>query len=362
MRTRVGHVDIAKGISIILVAISHSKLMIFYPGMINSMGLFRMPLFFFLAGVFFNRSSNTYEFFWKKSDALLKPYFATLLFAFVINVLFKQEINILFKQEDLTWQLKGIFYGNGDTIRWVGSWWMPMWFLTHLFSVYAFTYFMFRLTNIEERNIYYKYVFIAILMTIGVQWIGVFWNFKIILLGKEIEMPGLPFSFDIILISSSFFIVGSFLRKKIVSFTPNFYILSISVLVFSVVAIFTDAHMNLNERIYINPLLTTIGAISGIYFVLYISFYLNRVIILRNVFLTFGQASLFILIFHLFFGSLAYHVFSWLNGGRVELWLVITAFLISILTPLVIKIIVLKNRLLSLMYLPVKTRNTINQG
>jgi len=353
MKARVEHVDIAKGISIILVAIFHSKLKLYAPDIISSMGLFRIPLFFFLSGVFFSCSSNTLEFFRKKADALLKPYFATLLFIVLITALLKQEY--------LTLQLKGIFYGNGHTIVWVGNW-VPMWFLTHLFSVYAFTYFVFRLTNIQEKNIYYKCFFLAILMTIGVQLIDVFWHLKIILPGKEIEIPGLPFSFDIVLISSSFFIAGSFLRKKIVNFTPNFYILSASVLVFFIITIYTDATMDLNRRIYINPLMATIGAMSGIYFVLYISFQFNKLSILRKIFLTFGQSSLFILIFHYFFGSLVYDNLSRIGKDDLELYIVIAAFFISILTPLVIKNIVLKNKLLSFVYFPMKSKNSVTRG
>ena len=265
----------------------------------------------------------------------------------------------MYGKEDLIWQLKDILYGNGDTLRRVG-YWAPMWFLTHLFSILVFTYFVFKVTNIQERNIYYKFVLIAILMILGVQWIDVFLHFKVTLQGNEIEIPGLPFSFDIVLISSSFFIAGSFLRKKVIGFTPNFYILSVSVLVFFIIAIFTDAYMDLNSRIYINPLLTTIGAISGIYFVLYISFYFNRVSILRDIFLTFGQSTLFILIFHSFLGNLVYQKLSALDGNIGKLMLIIIAFLSSILIPLVIKNIVLKNKLLSFLYFPMKSKNPIN--
>ncbi len=347
MTNRVGHVDIAKGISIILVALFHSKLCSFAPDFINSMSLFRMPLFFFLSGVFFSVSANTYTFLWKKSEALLKPYFVTSLAIFVIVVLLREE--------HLVWQLKGIFYGNGNTIRWV-----PMWFLTHLFSVYLFTYFIFNFTKIQENHVFYKYVFIVMLMAIGTQWIDTFWHLKITLLGKEITIPGLPFSFDIVLISSAFFIAGAFLKKMVINFSPNLYILPISIIVFFVVSIFTDAHMDLNKRIYISPLFTTVGAVCGIYFVICTSYYLNKIIILRNILLTFGQASLFILIFHSFIGIKVYEYFIWLGVNKLELWFAIIAFLISISTPILIKIIVLKSKLLSLIYLPVKSKNPIN--
>ena len=45
MADRVEHIDIAKGISIIFVALSPSKLNTFTPELMNSMGLFRLPFF-----------------------------------------------------------------------------------------------------------------------------------------------------------------------------------------------------------------------------------------------------------------------------------------------------------------------------
>ncbi|MEW8495846.1 MAG: acyltransferase family protein, partial [Candidatus Thiodiazotropha taylori] len=54
MGVRVKHVDIAKGISITLVAMFHTKLRIFVPDIVDPLSLFRLPLFFFLSGIFFS--------------------------------------------------------------------------------------------------------------------------------------------------------------------------------------------------------------------------------------------------------------------------------------------------------------------
>jgi len=341
MTNRVGHIDIAKGVSIILVALFHSNLYYFAPNFIDSMGLFRMPLFFFLSGVFFSTVVDVRTFLWKKSDALLKPYFATLLTLFFISVIFKED--------HLTSQLKGIIYGNGDTIRWV-----PMWFLTHLFAVYCFTYFIFRFTGIRDKGAFYKLSVVAILMLIGTQWVTAFWQLKIVLPGKEITLPGLPFSLDLVFISSSFFMMGAFLRKMVIDFRPNVQILLVSVLVFVAIQLLTDARIGLNNRIYINPLLATTGAICGIYFVMVASFYINKTIILRNIFLTFGQASLFILIFHYSIQAMAYNYFSGLVDYDLGFWGAISAFLISIVTPVLIMAVATRNKVLSFIYLPLK--------
>ena len=339
MTNRVGHIDIAKGISIILVALFHSKLKHFAPDAINSMGLFRMPLFFFLSGVFFSASVDARTFLWKKSDALLKPYFATLLALFTISVLLNEG--------HLVGQLKGIFYGNGDTIRWV-----PMWFLTHLFAVYCFTYLFFRFTAIQEKNAVYKFAVVAILMIMGVYWIDAFWHVKTTLLGKETVLPGLPFSVDLLFVSSAFFFAGTFLRRTIIGFNPNGYLLFIAVLAYVAIVLITDARMDLNNRVYINPLLTTAGAICGIYFVIYLSFYINKTTMMRSVFLIFGQASLFILIFHFFIQAETYKYFSGLVSYELGFWGAMAAFLISIITPVLIKAVVTRSEVLSFFYFP----------
>lgn len=45
------HIDVAKGISIILVALSHSNFIYFAPKFSSALALFRMPLILFLSGI-----------------------------------------------------------------------------------------------------------------------------------------------------------------------------------------------------------------------------------------------------------------------------------------------------------------------
>ena len=71
-------IDIAKGITIVGVAFQHSHLENFLPGLNHFLGLFRMPLFFFLSGIFFNEAIHFRDLVLSKTDSLLKPYFLTL--------------------------------------------------------------------------------------------------------------------------------------------------------------------------------------------------------------------------------------------------------------------------------------------
>lgn len=345
---RVGHVDIAKGISIILVALFHSHLRSFAPDTINSMGLFRLPLFFFLSGLFFSASLGMKAFLWKKSDALLKPYFFTLVALLVFSYLTSREHNFIYP-------LIGILYGNGVTIEWT-----PMWFLPHLFVVYCFAYLIFRFTGIQKRHLIVKGLFIALMLAIGSHWIDAFWLKDITLFGKNIELPGLPFSCDLIFISAAFFIAGTFLKEWIIDFIPNSYVFFASILIFIAVVVLTGAKIDLNKREYIDPLFATIGAMCGIYFVVCISVYVSKLKLMRIALLQYGQASLFILIFHGYIGGLAYMVLGKFGmDNPANFMIALVAFFASITLPMLIKAVVWRSDVLSLFYFPLKSNNLL---
>ena len=349
MNNRIVHIDIAKGISILLVAMFHSNLKVFVPEIIEPMSLFRMPLFFFLSGVFFSYSISPSEFMIKKSEALLKPYFAVLILLWFISV-FSQS-------EHIAWELKGIFYGNGDTLIWT-----PMWFLTHLFAVYCFVYVLFRFVKFNTLPGYVKSILLFISLLVGALTIDVFWYREIIIFGREFKLPGLPFSIDIIFITSVFFISGHLLRDKIVNFYPNVVYVTLSVFMFLYILFFSDAHTDLNKRIYVDPIAATLGAICGIYMVMFVSWLLGKYKISRIVFASLGSASLYILIFHSFIGSRSYNYISaGVVGNDALIVLAAVAVILSVSLPLVIKKIALRNDYVALFFLPFKSNKLLQR-
>src|SRR5215475_6603382 len=140
MSERVRIIDIAKGITIVCVAFTHSHLRNFLPGLNESLALFRMPLFFFLSGIFFNEAIDFAELVLSKTDSLLKPYFVTLGALLLIDIMLGRQF---------VTELKGILYGNGETIRS-----MPLWFLTHLWVLFIFSYLIFSITKIQNKPCY----------------------------------------------------------------------------------------------------------------------------------------------------------------------------------------------------------------
>lgn len=349
MNNRIAFIDIAKGISIILVAMIHIDIKRYFPEILASMSLFRMPLFFFLSGIFFSISAHPKSFLLKKSEALLKPYFSVQIFLLCVSAL-------LYKN-DLFLQFVGIFYGTGHTIRWVA-----MWFLTHLFSIYCFSYILFRYTNFGDSKLFVKIAILFVFFIVGVLSLDVFLYLDISIFGLSTQLPGLPFSLDMLLITSVFFISGYLFKEKIINFIPNIFLLSLSISVFLCITFFTEAHIDLHKRIYQSPVFATLGAVCGIYMVLCISYCLVNYKIIKNIFVAVGNSSLYILIFHRFIGYKTYTLGdNYLTRDEHLVLLSLFALLLSITLPLAIKWIVNRNSVLALFFLPFKSNKLLQR-
>lgn len=334
-------IDIAKGISIILVAYGHSELSKIYTNFSDATMLLRMPLFFFLSGVFFSLSSKPTYYILHKTDALLKPYFATL-FLLVITT-------ILFGNAHKAWQeFIGIFYGNGTTIRWG-----PLWFLTHLWSLFVASYFILGYTKLSDKSNFMKISFIIFLFVIGSFTVDIFWYKPISMFGNEFKLPGLPFSIDIIFLSMAFFLSGYFLNQKVKTFKPSLNVLLLAIFIFIAIFLNSNALIHFYSRKYHDPIYATLAAFSGIYIVLSLSYYISKNKIITTILTTFGSASLFILIFHAAIQIKVYMLLS--NLLDLQIFNAVVAFLVCVIVPLLIKYLIQKSDFLMLFYFPLKS-------
>ncbi|MEP4545265.1 MAG: acyltransferase family protein [Saccharospirillum sp.] len=333
------HIDVAKGISIILVALSHSNFIYFAPKFSAAMALFRMPLFFFLSGIFFTTAVSFRPFLMKKADTLLKPYAITMLM--VLLVFFMADSGAML------YKIKVVLYGNGQITKWE-----PLWFLTHLFALHILLYLVFRFTRISTWPTLLKVAFVATLLVAGSLLMDVFWNKSISILGRAVEFPGLPFSLDLVLISSAFFSMGFFLKDKAVAFKPALPAMAVAMLVLVCVAYFTQAELVLYKRILSEPVFALLGAFSGIYIVLCVSWGLLKTDRVSRVLIMYGQKSLFILIFHMFIGRSLFEAMMRHWGDQYELYYALLSFVVSIVVPIYIARLVAINKVLSFLYLP----------
>jgi fucose 4-O-acetylase-like acetyltransferase len=334
----------AKGVSIILVAFSHSHLKMFLPALNHTLALFRVPLFFFLSGIFFREMIELKSLVLSKTDSLLKPYFVTLVSLLTIGAILGTR--------DIIWEAGGILYGNGDTIRWA-----PLWFLPHLWALHMFSYLIFSGARIQQKTRYHKISLALLLLIAGVLIVGKLYHLPVNVDGKIIEVPGLPFSLDLVFISSAYFISGRFLREHVKSFKPKLLIVFLALSSFILIAIFTAVEVDLNERIYNSPLPSTIEASLGIYLVLSLVYFLNRLSLLTRILCYTGKASLFILIFHAYVGGKIDSILCELSDQT--LYISILSFICSLTAPLIIRAIVIRSDILALFYLPLKSNKLL---
>ncbi|EDP60791.1 acyltransferase family protein [Vibrio sp. AND4] len=341
MVNRIGHIDVAKGISITLVVLLHSRLSHHFEEALMPMSLFRMPLFFFLSGVFFSYSQPATSFVLKKGEALLKPYFLVLLTAWLVSSWFNQDL--------LLWQLKGIFYANGHTIEWT-----PLWFLPHLFAVHCFVYFLFRFGKFGVLPHFLQWLCVGGMFVVGLFILQLFWQIEFVTFERAFYLQGLPYSLDLLLVTSAFFIAGYQLKTVVCAFKPSLPLAIACVLVFSFVIYFTDAHIDFNYRKFVAPSAALLAATAGIYLVLAFSWWIVHFKLGVGVLRTLGSASLYILLFHYWIDHALYD----LGKGRFYNNLLVLScitFMASLALPLVIKWGAERNNLLALYFLPFKT-------
>ena len=341
-------VDIAKGIGILFVVFGHNPIVLQPKGeLFNVIFSFHMPLFFFLSGIFFKPNKSFVDTFTNKADSLLKPYFTTLLF---IGIAFA-----LITSEDIIYYSIGMLYGNGTTIKWV-----PLWFLTHLFAVLIFSWALVNLFIEKLKTKNHRIYFLVLMLVFGVMFIKYFWQIEINLYGKTYILPGLPFSLDIVFITSSYFLLGHYSSKYVLSFKPTNLIVIISMGLFIGCHYLFDRTIDLNLRVFDGYIIPTIQSLSAIYIILSMSYYAQASHIIRSALSYLGISSIFILIFHSFFQSKAYALAINYYGEKSFISISF-AFLAGIIAPVLMWYIVKKSDYLSLFYMPIKSNKTFHR-
>lgn len=286
---RIEYIDIARGIGILLVVLGHndfSLISLFAHQVIYS---FHMPLFFFLSGYFLNASVPFWEFFKKRFHSLLKPYLFTIFLIYFTSVSFEKM-----SFQTALFRITKSLYGTGYYIDWV-----QLWFLPHLFVVSLYAFFLIPLLG-RLNNRYVRWGILLFTLWLSTLFLQKFYPFPFLLLGKDYELYGLPFSLDLVLLSGFFFILGSEIRQAVAGKTfENIFLLAGTGAALLLLNYFFKARIDLNTRLYESFVLNTLEAVIGILFVLALSRQIElRTSTLAALFKYFGRISLFILIFH----------------------------------------------------------------
>jgi len=322
-------IDVLKGIAIFFVVLGHSPYLTYMsPKVFNVIFSFHMPLFLFIAGYLFNSDQPALGLVRKRFNSLLKPYLFTIILISITYIVFKNGHSPL-------WYLFWIIYGNGPNLPKLG---LHLWFLPHLFFVTLFIWSLFKL--FKKLKFFTSLVMSTaiVFFVFGALSIDLFWNIKIpdsnlnsfinniglflsngvldnpaylkdtIIPNSQFILKGLPWSLDITLITSAFFITGYITKNYSPEaiFRKHYAALPILILFIIIHYKFNDT-IDLNLRRYDNFFICSFLAIVGIYCCIYIS----HVFCITDNYLSksiayIGRYSLIVYIFHLFIQSKVY--------------------------------------------------------
>lgn len=277
--------DVAKGISILIMTISHFDLFKDYPTIfqfnINVLMLFKMPLFIFISGILFSQKNSLKYFITHKFDALVKPIVTLFLLGYLLLLLFYLQKGADFSEKNL----------QAILIKLLG-YYLPLWFPVNLF----FSLVIYRFLKHSYEKYSPKLYIISIMSTLLVLVYFTQINFNYYLF-----RPNSWIFFIIIL-----YIGQQFKNRRWVELLSShaFFLFSLilfTILVYNKKLFGIDLDLFMNDFGKVIP--TSLTFITGISIILYLSRLLSKIPMVSNVLEVCAQSSLFILAFHIFFAN-----------------------------------------------------------
>lgn len=316
-KKRIGYIDIAKGIGIILMIIGHMPIKNEY--IKNFIFCFHMPLFFLISGYLFKYKENK-ECLKNIAKKLIIPYIVTCVavigykvFRVALEGNFIEIPNII-----QTWGLASL-YGSGSMqpfgIRYIGA----IWFLLALaFATYC-------INNIDKSR--YRYLWVILIAYIGYKTSQYIW---------------LPFSIQAGMVATLFMYIGilakenDILNKKI---PIHIYIALVLLVAFCVKY---GGKLYMVSNIYKNGFLDIIGAVSASFLLIKLCMSFDKYSkYIKRPFIYIGKNSLICLCVHLF--SLDCLSYNTVNTWLIKIGMsnsVINATLLNLLWVVVMLIII----------------------
>jgi fucose 4-O-acetylase-like acetyltransferase len=324
LKQRVGYVDMAKGIGIILVVMGHNDFSLVSPFAHKLIYSFHMPMFFFMSGMFFKPDVPFWDFLRNRFHRILKPFLTILLLIYFSSLSFS-KISLIMASRRL---IKAM-YGSGYYIDWV-----QLWFLPHLFAVSIFAYFFFKTTK-RMHSIPVRGIILLVIYTVGVLSMKMFWPFGLSLGGKTLTLYGLPYGLDMVAVSGFFFILGYELNKiRKDAFFGNILTFLISGIFLLFLVWYFPARIDFNTRQFDSLIINTLEALIGILFIVALSRQIERVRWISSALSYVGQASLIVLLFQVpiqdFWGQ---KLFAITNNLNFSYWM---SFAAGVIGPLLI--------------------------
>jgi len=314
MNQRINYIDLAKGICILLVILNHIEGPMCDKGFNNTLLSFRMPLFFFLSGLFFKSYSGLLNFSLRKINKLLVPFFFFLTITYLMFLsewVISGHYNYIsaLPHEIITALMSEDVYLN-----------IPLWFLFALFGTSVIFYLSLMISNKLTTNKKVQKVTMALLcLFIGVA------GFEL-----GIHRINLPLWIDTSMTSIPFYYTGYFLRQETDILAPNKldkYIPALLVILGLLVYFQTHFIRMVRNEYQGNFISFYVCAISGTLFVILISKVIKKLPIISFI----GRYSIIALGTHwIIIGILKKTLFFITNSWALSITTFILVILISI--------------------------------
>lgn len=295
---RIASIDIARGLGIMLVVLGHTlaeanyhvqNLTVLFLGQL--IYSFHMPLFFFLSGMFFKPDLRFLDLLKRRFDSLLKPYLFTIFLVYFVSVFYDKNLGL----STAVVRIAKALYGNSYYLE---LYWSQIWFLPALFAINLFAFGFYAIF----KRLPLWTMFVGLLLTLGVGILTINWfmPLRLAFFGYNLELNGLPFSLDLVLVCGFFFLLGRevYERVPLEIFSP-LWVLIVSAAVTIALNLISPAMLNLNTREYASPLINTLEALAGIAFIFALSQWIEKLGgWLSRLLQYYGKISLIIFIFH----------------------------------------------------------------
>lgn len=247
---RIDFVDLTKGICIILVVMTHIGGAFNLLDKNSMISCFRMPLYFFISGVFFKSYEGLLGFVVRKINKLIIPFLFFYLSAFLLKYIVWKIFPGAF-QLPVSWsELLAVFHGH-DLIRFNP----PIWFLIALFNCNVLFYFIHFL---REKHLPAMF---ALTLLIGCT--GFY-------LGKM--NITIPFYIDIAMTALPFYVAGFWIRRYNFFLFPSHRFdkfIPASVIVALIIMYFTATTLGMRTNNYSGNIFQVyIAAFAGIFMIM----------------------------------------------------------------------------------------------
>lgn len=292
--------DIAKGISIILMTIGRYNFVETYPYLLefqNITSVLRMPTFVFISGYLLSDRLNFQVFLFHKIDGLLKPLISFVLSLTLLNIIFYIIVSDTVSSGFILGQIVNVgryFYnGSFDVIN------VSFWFIGALFVGQVTLKGFLEIKEFKKPlNYLFLAVFFLVLIVLNTIKIKFYWTEYI-----PIFFTYLFLGYSFKKISKRFLNGTSFFYSKLMIVFPILFLIANYVL--NQLDITINFSLNALEYNYHYLLILSL---LGIFTVLYLCRYIEKIPMLNSFLVYCSKASFFILAFHIFIKD-AYIVF-----------------------------------------------------